>query len=618
MVAPVLLCTAVAVGILLAAIITLEIIKPPLKSASPPIFLPANQTSLPLNATTFSPTASSLAPSASPTLVPTASQTALPGDRPNIVLFLADDLGVNHVDTPQGREAGLYTGHDAAVKTPQLYKMAEEGMFFIRNVASVSVCSPSRYALLTGISSGSKWSRVRGNRGDGTDHLFGSAGERSVAQELKRRGYATGMFGKYHFASPPSDHGFDYSLHMPRFGNKEFPRFFGEVIWEDSNDGRGNVERRDLTPKNNFLNVNTYAKEVTICTERGDRCDYIPDIYHNRSLAWMQAQIEEGTPFFLYKSLLAPHDGKYASQLGYTTLPVPRTDGPIEDYHDAKYDGYFDRMRMLASSITNYLDVYVGETLDFLKANGVENNTVVIFSSDNGATDAIASTTTGSERILTRADGILANKPYRNQKRALHFGGLAVPTLVWGPSYIAANSTLNVSTEMTDITKTILDFAGVPDADEQFNGISLVDVIIGIEDDLEREWLYNEICLDDFGIFGEHDSCDFAVTFVSGPYKDYKVEWARKNDPDSTIRKFGSGYTSRAGGMLGNLTLAQLRHNGNVPYVWQGVEEDVNWAASGRINAFILEIIEAAEQIVLSHRIVPTTAEILARQTNAL
>ena len=532
------------------------------------------------------------------------------------MLFFADDLGVNHVDTPQGRENGLYTGHDAAVKTPQLYKMAEEGMFFIRNVASVSVCSPSRYALLTGISSGSKWSRVRGNRGDGTDHLFGSAGERSVAQELKRRGYATGMFGKYHFASPPSDHGFDYSLHMPRFDDKEFPRFFGEVIWEDSNDGRGNVERTDLTPKNNLLNVNTYAKEVTICTERDDRCDYLPDIYHNRSLEWMQAQIDTQTPFFLYRPTLACHDGRFSSQLGYTTLPVPRTDGPIEDYNDPKYDGYFDRMRMLASSITNYLDVYVGETLDFFKANGVENNTIMLFTSDNGATDAIASTTTGSERILTRADGMLANKPYRNQKRALHFGGLAVPTLVWGPGYVAANSTLNVSTEMTDITKTIVDFAGVPDADEQFNGISLVDVIIGIEEGLEREWLYNEICLDDFGIFGEHDSCDFAVTFVRGNYSGYKVEWARKSNPDSTIRKFGAGYTSRDGGMYGNLTLANLRHNGLKPYVWQGIEEDINWAASGRINSFIEEVIVAAEQVVLAHRIVPTPAEILAKKQN--
>ena len=519
------------------------------------------------------------------------------------------------VDTAQGREAGLYTGHDAAVKTPQLSRLAEMGAFFVRNVASVSVCSPSRYALLSGISAGSKWSRIRGNRGDGTDHLYGSAGESSLAIELKRRGYATSIFGKYHFASPPSEHGFDYGLHMSRFEDKEFPRFFPKVIWEDV--GSGNIERTDLTPENNILNVNTYAKEVTLCTEQNDRCNYAPDIYHNRSLAWMEAQIEAGMPFFLYRPFLAPHDGKYSSELGYTTLPVPRTDGPVEDYNDPKYDGYFDRLRMLASSVTNYLDIYVGETIDFLEAKGALSNTLIVFTSDNGATTSIANTALGEDRILTRADGALANKPYRNEKRALHFGGLAVPTIVVYPDEIPANVTFNISTDTTDLTKTILDFANVPDVPEQFNGLSLVDALTGAEQDLDRDWIYNEICINDLGIFGEHDNCDFAVTFVRGAYKDYKVEWARKSDPDSTIRKWGSGYTSRDNGMRGNLTLEQLRHNDLVPYVWLAPSEDVNWASSGQINAFVEEMIQAAEQVVLGHRIVPTSAEIFARQSSA-
>lgn len=624
MVPYVILASAFLFTALLASIVVLEVTKstsvsvtlPPTLAPtqpSPPPSIAAPTVSLPQTTPTVTPTA----PTNNPTVGSTTTPTDPPTDpsRPNIVLFFADDLGVNHVDTPQGRANGLYTGHEAAVKTPQLYKMAEEGMFFIRNVASVSVCSPSRYALLSGISAGSKWSRIRGNRGDGTDHDFGTLGERSIAQELKTRGYATAMFGKYHFASPPSDHGFDYSLHMSRFSNKEFPRFFGEVIWEDSNDGNGNVERTDLTPKNNNLNVDTYAKEVTICTEQGERCDYIPDIYHNKSLEWVQTQINGGTPFFLYRSFLAPHDGRFSSQLGYTTLPVPLTNGPIEDYNDPRYDGYFDRLRMLASSITNYLDVYVGETLDFLKANNVDSNTIVIFTSDNGATDAIGGTELSKERILTRADGTLANKPYRNQKRALHYGGLAVPTLLWAPTRISPNSVLNVPTDTTDITRTILEYANVPNIPEQFNGLSLLSVIDGTETELNRDWIYQEICLDDLGVFGDHDDCDFAVTFVRGPYANYKVEWARKSDPDLTIRSHGSGFTSRDGGMTGNLTLAQLRINGYVPYVWQGIEEDINWAASGRINAFIQEIIEEAEQVVLSHRIVPTPAEIATKQT---
>ena len=526
--------------------------------------------------------------------------------------MFADDLGVNMVDTPQGREQGLYTAHEAAMKTPQLYRLAEQGMFFVRNVASVSVCSPSRYALLSGISAGSKWSRIRGNTGQGTDHPFGSTGERSIAQEMKRRGYATGLFGKYHFESAPSDHGWDYALHMSRFQDKEYPRFFPKIVWEDT--GSGNQERTDLTPQNNALDVNTYAKEVTLCTEQGDRCNYMPDIYHNKSLQWMQQQIDTQTPFFLYRPYLAPHDGRFSSQLGFTTLPVPLTTGPVEDYNDVKYSGYFDRMRMLASSVTNYLDVYVGETLDFLKANGIENNTILLFTSDNGATTAIAATTTGQERILSRSDGFLANKPYRNEKRALHYGGLAVPTIAWGPGFIQANSSLTEPTDMTDLTRTILDFAGVPDIPEQFNGVSLVDLMIGDVSSLEREWLFNEICISDSGTFGQHTNCDFAVTFIRGNYSGYKVEWARKSDPDSTIRKFGAGYTSRDGGMSGNLTLANLRHNGLKPYVWQGIEEDINWAASGRINSFIEDIIVAAEQVVLQHRVVPTTAEILAKQ----
>lgn len=564
-------------------------------------------------------------PTESPTQIPTESPSGTPSEsptesprnpldttRPNIVFILTDDLGTNMVDTPQGRELGLYDGREQSVKTPELYRLASEGIFFQRNLASTPVCMPSRYAFLTGISAGSKWSRIRGNTGTGSEGFINTAGETTVAQELKQRAYATAMFGKFHFQTPPSEVGFDYSLHMSRFTNgNEFPRFFPEVILEDT--GSGNVERRDLTPLNNALGIKTYDQENTKCTREGDKCEYAPDIYHRKSLEWMQAQIDSNIPFFVYLPMLEPHDGKRASSAGFNTLPVPRIDGPVEDYSDSKYDGYFGRMKNLASAVTNYVDVRVGEIRDFLIENHVESNTLVIFTSDNGATDSIATSNTQSNQIFSTNGGYKANHPYRGQKRHLLFGGSSVPTIAWFQGLIQPGSTLNHLTDMSDLTKTILDIAGVATINPQFNGVSLVNALKGNVDNrlVNREFIFNEICLNDLGELGRHRNCDFMISFTSGQCTGMRIEWTARTNFEETIRDRGSGFTN----VNGNLTLSDLG-GGYVPFCSNfsvDITESSNLCNNNNINSDRQNCIDLAKNRILGHRVVPTNAEIEAR-----
>lgn len=527
--------------------------------------------------------------------------------KPNIIFILFDDLGTNMVDTPQGRTLGLYDGRDQSIKTPQMYDLAEKGVFFYRNLATVPVCMPSRYAFLTGIKSGSKWSRIRGNTGDNDEPDLHSAGEISIAMELKRTGYATAMFGKYHFGSSPSVGGFDYALHMSRFVDKEFPRYFPEYINEDS--GNGNVLTSKYTGKNINIGIDSYASETTKCNLQGETCDYAPDIYHNMSLKWIEDKIDKNIPFFCYLPFLAPHDAKQKF------MPVPRIDGPVVDYSSSIYNGYFAKMKQLASAVTNYADVRIGEIRDLLISKGVHENTLIIITSDNGGTDSIASTDDQSAKILQSNDGYRANWPYRGKKRHLMFGGSSVPTIAYWPSKFPANSILNHNTEIADLSRTILEIAQVHNINKQFNGLNLykdlenADNTNFVSDLSTREFIVNEICLDDEITFGKHHNCDFIVTFNYGECKGLRIEWTGRNQNqlDMTIRELDIGYTSRNGGMIGNLTLDNLRYNGYDPIVYDtrnGFYED-----NIEITQSVRECINKAEQIVLNYRIVPTSQE---------
>lgn len=581
-----------------------------------PTLSPTSETSRP---TVFGETN---APSYHPTFRPTEI-------RPNFIFLLADDLGINMMDSAQSRALGLYDGRPESIKTPQLSRLASLGAVIQRHLADSPVCSPSRYALFTGIPTGSKWSRVRGNLGTAAiagqvpDQRVTLGGELTIGEELQRIGYVTAAFGKTHMLDEPHTYGFNYSLQMSTFASAEYPRYFPEVIMEDT--GAGEVPVRSYTPKNNALNINTYNRETNECNLQGDKCEFAPDIYQSKMLEWIGAQLDANRPFFVYMGFLEPHDGKFLTIQGTNGLPVPSIEGPVEDYTQEQYAGYFGRLRQLASSVTNSMDKHIGELVDFLQERDAFDNTVIIFTTDNGGTTAIASGSAQTTRMLDSQLGPRMNQPYRDQKRNLLFGGTGVPCIVTFPKLIPAGSILRDPrvTVHTDLTRTILDMAGAENIPDQFAGTSIIDDLrnansFGFTSPLTmREFIFQEICLDDRGRYSFHDSCDFSILFTrqtDACYK-YKVIYARTDDIDRNIQDFGNGFTSFSGGMTGNLTIGRLRINDYTPYVFdtRNVSEPLNIASPARINTAVRACITRAEEIVLAHRIVPTAFEMQSR-----
>lgn len=556
---------------------------------------------------------------------------------PNIIFILFDDLGSNMLDAPQARELGLYYNdkQDQLIKTPQMKSLAENGVFFYRNLASVPVCMPSRYAFLTGIQSGSKWSRIRGNKGtlSSSDSNLHSAGEVTVAMELKRSGYATAMFGKYHFSSDPSKAGFDYALHMFRDPEYEltFPRYFPRSLYEDT--GNGNKLTKDFTPNN--WNIYDSEDEMNKCHNKGSKCDYAPDIYHNKSINWMEKQIDAGKPFFCYLPFLAPHVS------GQSDMPVPHINGKLkypvgdnrmdtmENYNDENdvYRTYKPSMRALASSITNYADERIGKIKTFLQEKEVEDNTLIIITSDNGATEKISQGSPSFEGDRVFDTAYWANYPYKGKKRHLLLGGSAVPTIAYWPKTIPGNTVIKHPTEMVDLSRTILEIAGVKNINPQFHGIN-------IEDDLKhakrydetntletnlakRRFIIREICLNDFGELQKHDGggkdekgqskgCDVMLSFTNNEYgcNGVRVEWTArvKGEYDSkTIKEKQEGFT-----MSNDIATESYR-----PFV---ANASLNLREVNSLDNVFDNCINKAREKVLEHRKIPTDLEINAKK----
>lgn len=359
--------------------------------------------------------------------------------KPNIIYILADDLGYGDVG---------FNGQ-AKFATPNIDRLASEGLVFTSHYSGSTVCAPSRSSLMTGQHTGHTY--IRGNREhqpEGQEPLPSST--YTVAKLLKDAGYVTGAFGKWGLGYPgsegdPNRQGFDefFGYNCQRIGHNYYPYY----LWHN--------QEKVMLPGNEGKATGEYA----------------PDVIHKEALKFIENNHDK--PFFLYypsiiphAELLAPeaymerHRGKYEPEKAYEGYD----DGP--QYRQGPYGSQPETHAAFAAMV-NILDDQVGEIMDKLKELGLEENTIVIFTSDNGP-----HLEGGAD-----PDYFDSNGPFKGYKRDLYEGGIRVPFVAWWKGKINPGTTDHVSA-FWDFLPTVAELTG-SNASEGLDGISYFPTLIG-------------------------------------------------------------------------------------------------------------------------------------------
>jgi len=320
--------------------------------------------------------------------------------RPNLIWVMADDLGYG--------EVGAYG--QRVIRTPRLDQMAREGLRFTQFYAGATVCAPSRSVLMTGLHHGH--TPVRGNAGAGNPRAQAlRPGDRTVARALQQAGYATGLVGKWGLGDVgeaetglPRRQGFDYFFGYlnQRHAHNHFPSF----LWR--NETRLPLPN-DITPVGD--DGAGYAEDGVL---------YADDLFTDDALRFVATHQDQ--PFFLYWSLVTPHANNERNRALNNGAHVP-------DFGPYAREDWPDQDKGHAAMVTR-LDAAVGRLLDHLRLLGLERDTLVVFTSDNGPHDE-------SSHDLTRFN---PSGPFSGIKRSLTDGGIRVPTIAWWPGTVPANT----------------------------------------------------------------------------------------------------------------------------------------------------------------------------------
>jgi len=361
---------------------------------------------------------------------------------PNFVLIYMDDMGYADPSC-YGAPAGL---------TPHIDRLAQEGMRFTDFHVAQAVCSASRAALLTGCYS----NRVGVLGALGPDAPSGlDPDEDTIADVLKRRGYACGVFGKWHLGDHrpylPLQQGFDEYFGLP----------YSNDMWPVDYDGtpippgqkRGNADGKPHRPYYRpllLMNDNEKVREVKNFADQ----DQLTTLYTERAVNFV-ASHKDG-PFFLY--------------LPHTMVHVPL--GVSEKYRGKSGRGLF-------SDVMMEIDWSVGQVLDALRKHGVEDNTLVIFASDNGP-------------WLNFGNHAGSAGPLREGKGTMWEGGCRVPGIARWPGHIPAGAVCNRMAATIDVLPTFAEIAGAPLPNRRIDGVSILSLLRGDPgaDPRKTYWLY--------------------------------------------------------------------------------------------------------------------------------
>jgi len=368
------------------------------------------------------------------------SHAATTSARPNIVVILADDFGYGSL--------GAYGADSRLIRTPHLDRLAREGRRFTDAYTSSSVCTPTRYALVTGRYCW-RTSLNHGGVANTLDPLLIETSRPTIASLLKKHGYATGFVGKWHLGygteprvdytkelkPGPLELGFDYQFAVPQNHN-DVTRVFVE------NHRVFGLRSDRLAPAPGKLGLD--APERDDPKTMGDLTA--------RAVGWLEQQAGRPAPFFLYFAPVAVHELVTPSAEMKGTSPA----GPYGDFiHD--------------------LDHSVGRILAALEKQNALENTLVIFTSDNGGVINPGSKTGASKLALDA--GLKINGALRGGKHDIWEGGFKVPFIVRWPGRVPAGTTSHEMIGVVDIFATLAAVVGEPKLDRATTAPDSVNVL---------------------------------------------------------------------------------------------------------------------------------------------
>jgi arylsulfatase A-like enzyme len=398
--------------------------------------------------------------------------TAFDQSTPNMVLILLDDMGYG--------ELGSYG--QVKIATPRMDQLAAEGLRFTNFYAGNTVCAPSRTSLMTGRHPGH--CAVRGNMGivNGKWERVGiGAEDYTIAEMLKKSGYATGLIGKWHLERPgdehsyPSHHGFDFSIRE---------HWSKEILDED----RARYAKQGWVYDRNYLDT-IYLNDVPVPVpenQNGQHTLILDELNIRESIRFIQKHKDK--PFFLVMSLKTPHEP------------------PSMDWDHTSYleKGWPELERRHAARIT-WIDAKIGQIIDLIDDLGLGEKTVIFLTSDNG----------GHAEGGHKAEFFNSNGPLRGIKRDLYEGGIRVPHIVRWKGVVKPGRVSDHISAFWDYMPTFAEIAG-QQPPEQTDGISFLPLILD-RPQPKHDYLYWEFQLD--GFFQALPDGGFRQAVRKGPWK---------------------------------------------------------------------------------------------------
>ncbi len=371
----------------------------------------------------------------------------------NIIYILADDLGYGY----------LSSYGQTKFETPNIDKLAKDGLKFTQHYAGSTVCAPSRSALLTGLHKGH--TMIRGNREVKPEGQYPLSDLIVTLPEiLKAKGYTTGVFGKWGLGYPgsegdPNNQGVDefYGYNCQRLAHNYYPRY----LWQND------------------------KKHILEGNQGKEKGQYAPDLIHDKALEFIRNN--HNKPFFMFYASPLPHAelaanerdmnkfrGKFPEEKPYEGYDEG------EKYREGPYESQKEPRTAFAAMVYD-LDRQVGEIVAELKKHGLEKNTLIIFTSDNGPHQE-----GGADPEYFKSNG-----PLRGFKRDLYEGGIRIPMIAYLPAKIKPGVTDHISA-FWDVLPTFNEITG-GDKLQGLDGISFLPTLLGNADgQLKHDYLYWE------------------------------------------------------------------------------------------------------------------------------
>lgn len=388
----------------------------------------------------------------------TLALSAMGQKKPNVIYIYADDLGYG--------EIGVYG--QTKIKTPFLDAMAKEGIRFTHHYTSAPVCAPARCMLMTGVHAGHSYIRGNYELGGFADNKEGGQmplpeNTFTIAKLMKNAGYQTALVGKWglgmnNTTGNPNQQGFDYAYGF--LDQKQAHNLYPTHLWEN-----GTWD----TLCNTYQLVHEYQnKKIAIDSidfEKFKGKDYAATKMMEKALSFIEKN--QAKPFFLYLPLPLPHLSLQAPE-----EEIKAYQGKFEEtIYTGQKGGYVPTKypRATYAAMITYLDKQVGRVMAMLKKLQLEENTLVIFSSDNGATFDVGGVDT---EFFNSVGGL------RGRKQDLYEGGIREPMIARWPGKIKAGRLSDHPSAQFDLMATLSDLTGqkIP---VQTDGISFLPTLLG-------------------------------------------------------------------------------------------------------------------------------------------